>query len=221
MDLAKNVSMLRNTGAIILAAGMSSRMGSFKPLLKIGQDTAIQRIIATLRKAGASPIVLVTGYQSERLEPHVAGLDVVCLRNEKFESSQMLDSIKIGLKYLEKRCGQALITPVDVPLFSEDTARELIALGADVAIPVFNGRNGHPMLVSVNLFPVIEAYGGERGMAGAIKAAGCTIRKIEVDDEGILLGMNTPDEYQEILNKEKLRPCPVYDSQINRLGASD
>ncbi|MDR0468751.1 MAG: nucleotidyltransferase family protein [Peptococcaceae bacterium] len=206
-----------NTGAIILAAGMSSRMGDFKPLLKIGPYTAIQRIITTLREAGVSPIVLVTGHQAERLESHVSGLDVVCVRNEEYESSQMLDSIKIGLRYLEKRCGQTLITPADVPLFAEETVRALVTLGADVAMPTYNGRNGHPMLVSVDMFPIIEAFDGERGMAGAIKAAGCPIKKIEVDDEGILLGMNTPDEYQRLLNKYQLifdgdgrLPAPQY-----------
>jgi CTP:molybdopterin cytidylyltransferase MocA len=51
------------TGAVIVAAGMSSRMHDFKPLLKIGSITIVQRIIATLQQAGVDLIVLVTGYR--------------------------------------------------------------------------------------------------------------------------------------------------------------
>ena len=189
------------TGAIILAAGMSSRMGRFKPLLEVGSTTAIRRIIATIQSAGAAPVVFVTGYQAELLEAHVSGLGVVCRRNEKYESSQMLDSIKIGLRYIMGVCEQVLVTPTDVPLFSEATVRKLSALGAGAAIPVYGGRSGHPMLISGNLFTAVESYDGDGGLAGAIKAAGCPIERLEVEDEGILLGMNTPEEYKRLLDR--------------------
>ena len=191
------------TGAMILAAGMSSRMGDFKPLLKIGSATAIQRIIATLRKAGAEPLVLVTGNRAAEVEAHVAELDVVCVQNEAFATSQMMDSVRIGLRYLDGRCEQTLVTPVDVPLFAEKAARALIAAGdtgAVAAVPVFNGRKGHPLLLSARLFPLIETFSGEGGIAGAIHTAGYTMDRIEVDDEGILMGMNTQDEYRRLLD---------------------
>ena len=64
------------TGAVIAAAGLSSRMGAFKPMLEIGDTTAVRRIIAVLRSVGADPVVLVTGHRAEALEAHVADLDV-------------------------------------------------------------------------------------------------------------------------------------------------
>ena len=56
------------TAAIIVAAGMSSRMGDFKPMLNIGSISIAQRVIATLRQAGVGKIVVVTGYNAAALE---------------------------------------------------------------------------------------------------------------------------------------------------------
>ncbi len=87
------------TGALIVAAGMSSRMGQFKPMLSIGSISVAQRIIATLHQVGVSKIVMVTGYNAVTLERHLAGNGIIFLRNDAYETPQMVDSVKIGLRY--------------------------------------------------------------------------------------------------------------------------
>jgi CTP:molybdopterin cytidylyltransferase MocA len=84
------------TGAVILAAGLSSRMGDYKPLLPIGGESIVRRVIGAFRRAGVKTIVLVTGHRAEELERHVAPDGVVCLRNERYAESQMFDSARIG-----------------------------------------------------------------------------------------------------------------------------
>ena len=69
------------TAALIVAAGMSSRMGDFKPMLTIGEMSIAERVITTFQQAGVTRIVVVTGYQAELLERHLAGREVVFLRN--------------------------------------------------------------------------------------------------------------------------------------------
>ena len=71
------------TAALIVAAGMSSRMGDFKPMLTIGEMSIAERVITTFQQAGVTRIVVVTGYQAELLERHLAGREVVFLRNER------------------------------------------------------------------------------------------------------------------------------------------
>ena len=66
-------------GAVVVAAGMSSRMGDFKPMLNIGAISIAQRVIATLRQAGAQYIVVVTGFNADALEHHLAGNGLVFL----------------------------------------------------------------------------------------------------------------------------------------------
>ena len=135
-------------GAVIAAAGMSSRMGDFKPMLSIGSISIAQRVIATLRQAGARRIVVVTGYKAEELEWHLARSGVVFLRNEAYGTTQMFDSALIGLRYLKDKCERVLFTPVDIPLFTTLHGRGAAHERRAARLPVCEGRTGHPILMS-------------------------------------------------------------------------
>ena len=197
------------TGAVITAAGMSSRMGEFKPLLNIGSMTIVRRIVATLRQAGAEKIVMVTGYNAETLEHHLAGSGIVFLRNPDYEHTHMFDSAKIGLGYLADKCDRILFTPVDIPLYTAATVSALLDSGAELACPVFDGQTGHPLLMSNAVAEKILSDSGEGGMQGAITRCGADMLEIPVDDEGILHDADTPQDYKKLLefhNKQLARP---------------
>lgn len=86
---------MSTTGALILAAGLSSRMGRFKPLLPIGKSTFIDHIIQTMRTAGVGPVVIVTGWHAHELEEHFAGrTDITLVHNPDFAHTQMFHSIQ-------------------------------------------------------------------------------------------------------------------------------
>ena len=131
-------------GALIVAAGMSSRMGDFKPMLSIGSISVAQRIVATLNQSGVSKIVMVTGYNATVLERHLAGNGIIFLRNENYETTQMFDSVKIGLRYLQGKCDRILFTPVDVPLFTARTVRAILDSGAELACPCARASRATP-----------------------------------------------------------------------------
>lgn len=187
-------------GAVITAAGMSSRMNDFKPMLKIGSLTVVRRIIYTLQQAGADPVVLITGNQAEMLEKHVEHMDVICLRNEAYATSQMFDSARIGLSYLQNQCDRILFTPVDVPLFTTETVRRLLKSAAPIAVPSCGGKDGHPLMLDVQAVEKLLAYNGKQGLAGAVASSGFTEQKIEVEDEGVLFDMDTPEDYEKLLH---------------------
>ena len=62
MKKAQKEKRQSSFAAIILAAGYSSRMKSFKPLLPIGELTAVERLMSSVRAAGIDDIIVVTGY---------------------------------------------------------------------------------------------------------------------------------------------------------------
>lgn len=197
------------TGAVIVAAGMSSRMGTFKPMLRIGSISSIRRIIFTLRQADADPVVVITGNRADILEKHVAKLGVICLRNPDYATTQMLDSAKIGFRYLLAECDQVLFTPVDIPLFTAKTVEKLMVSGADVAIPLCGEKEGHPLLISSRTLPAILKYDGENGLRGALDSSLVRLRRIPVEDEGILFDADTPEDFQNLLswhNTQMLHP---------------
>ena len=90
-------------GAVVAAAGLSSRMGAFKPLLPFDGTTVIRRCIANLRDAGASEIVVVTGHRGEELAAHLRGSGVIIAHNDRYEETQMFDSLCIGLRALSRQ----------------------------------------------------------------------------------------------------------------------
>ena len=188
------------TAALIVAAGMSSRMGDFKPMLSIGSITIAQRVVATFHQAGIRKIVMVTGYNAVMLERHLAGSGVIFLRNEDYETTQMFDSVKIGLRYLLDKCSRVLFTPVDVPLFTAQTAKALLNASAELACPVCEGEQGHPILIDARLFPAILNDCGEQGLKGAVSRCGAALTKVPVNDPGTLHDADTPADFSALVN---------------------
>lgn len=216
-------------GALIVAAGMSSRMGEFKPMLSIGSISVAQRVIATLQQAGATKIVMVTGYNATVLERHLSGNGIIFLRNEQYETTQMFDSVKIGLRYLQDKCDKILFTPVDVPLFTAQTVNILLDSGAALACPMCKGKQGHPILIANELIPEILDDCGEMGLKGAMDRCTTPLLRIDVDDPGTVHDADTPEDFSALVdyhNSQLVRPVvsvsltketPFFDSKIAML----
>lgn len=189
-----------DVGAVVAAAGLSSRMGDFKPMLPLGAESFVRRVIKTFRKAGVFHIVLVTGHRGEELERHVDGLGVVCLRNEAYDRTEMFDSARLGLSYFAGRCSRLFFTPADVPLFTHLTVRKLLEAEGALIVPVCAGRRGHPILLSSSLIPPLLADGGEGGLRGALERCAAYETPVEVSDGGILRDADTPAAYRALLD---------------------
>lgn len=197
------------TGAVVVAAGMSSRMGDFKPMLSIGEISVAQRVVATLRQAGAERVVVVTGYNADELERHLSKSGAVFVRNEEYRTTEMFDSALIGLKYIRGKCDRILFTPVDVPLFTAATVRGLLDSGAELACPVCGGQRGHPILMSPDVVDRLLRDSGEDGLKGALGRCGVPMTLVDVPDPGILHDTDTPEDYRQLLelhNSQLVRP---------------
>ena len=214
------------TAALIVAAGMSTRMGEFKPMLSIGSISIAQRIIATLQQSGITKIVMVTGYNATQLERHLADNGVIFLRNEQYETTQMFDSVRIGLQYLQGKCDRVLFTPVDVPLFTANTVKTILESGADLACPMCGGKQGHPILIGEPLLQEILLDSGEQGLKGAIDRCSIPLMRIDVDDPGTIQDADTPEDYASLVdyhNSQLVRPVvnvtlarevPFFDNRV-------
>lgn len=193
----------KQTGAILLAAGKSDYMKELKPMLKLGQTTMIQKEIDTLRQAGITPIVVVTGYQAEILEKHIAHRGAVCVRNKRYETSQMLGSIRMGLRYIQKKVDRVLLFPSDIPLVSAETIQKMADAPGSIAIPVYLGKRGHPVMLEKAVFSHVLSYRGEGGLRGAMEAWEEEMTMVELEDQGVLLDTNTQGDYESVLQYEK------------------
>lgn len=187
------------TAAIILAGGFSSRMGSDKALLDLGGQPVIERIVSSYQAAGIERIIVVTGQNHAALAQLC--LPVVLVQNPMPEQG-MFSSIQTGVAALEPAVDAFFVQPVDIPLVSSVTLSNLMAAlqqnsVVDVVIPVFRCKRGHPPLLRrQQLAGAILAYNGTDGLRGLISRY--AVVEIPVNDQGVLLGMNTPQQYEEL-----------------------
>lgn len=175
----------KTIGAVITAAGAGERGGASQALQKVQGMTLAEHIVVNFQRAGVKDIVIVAGAQSGELKKRLKGFGVTFLQNEDCIQSEMIDSVKLGLEYLEERCSKVFVCPVDVPFFSTKTVEKLLAASGAVVIPSYNYRGGHPVVLTNGIFSDIINYQGTEGLRGAIRALPEKPEYVELEDEGI------------------------------------
>lgn len=198
---------------VVLAAGLSSRMGAFKPLLEINGISMVHRVVCLMKKAGAEPVFVVTGYRHRELEAHLQDTGVQFVYNPDYASTQQMDSLKLALAQLEGRCAKVLISPADVPLAEPETVAKLLQTEGTFVRPVCRGKGGHPVLLSGSLIPDLLNYRGSEGLRGAIRDSGCVIQDVEVNDIGVLMDNDTPEDFSAALKLSAVRCADAREEQ--------
>lgn len=191
---------------LILAAGMSSRMGGFKPLMPVDGSTLLERSVQSMLDGGVSHVTVVLGYRAAdvasvlRKNFPARRLDIAC--NLQYESTDMLVSAKIGIAALPK--GKAFfLLPGDMPAVDEKTffaIREAMnETRAKLAFPVFKGQRRHPPLISYECIPAILNFNGPGGLRKVWGRYASSTAEVAVDDVGCLLDADTPEAYNRLL----------------------
>ncbi|MGO4870204.1 MAG: DVU_1551 family NTP transferase [Roseiarcus sp.] len=187
--------------AVVLAAGRSSRMGAFKPLLPFGEGTVLGHVAARLREAGIRRIHAVYGYRAEIMTPALAHTGIVGVLNPDFDKG-MYTSVRAGVASLPASAQGCLIWPVDVPLVRPETLKRVLAAAAEsggaVVHPAFRGERGHPPYIPRSLFDEIFHGDGEGGLRAVLARHEGEAREIAVFDRGCLCDMDHPEDYRRL-----------------------
>jgi CTP:molybdopterin cytidylyltransferase MocA len=179
---------------IILAAGEGRRAGGYKPLMPLGAEAVVDRVIAAA-SAVASEVRVVGGSEFARLEAHLArrwpGATVV-VRNAQWERG-MFSSVQAGLAGVPDA---AFVHPADVPGTGAAVYRALAGAyesGArDVVRPVFEGRRGHPILLSPEAARAVQEADAEDTLRGVL--APFESVDVPVEDDLVLFDFDTLEE---------------------------
>jgi len=190
------------TGAVIVAAGLSSRMKSFKPLLQLGGSTVIRTVIETLQSAGVSPIVVVTGRDAAALQRHLQSLSVHCVHNADYASTDMFYSAKMGMLHIQSLCDRFFFLPADIPLFSKRSLLTMMGYfdysGCQLLLPSYKGQEGHPVLIDQELIGELLMFTGAGGLRGAMDHLNCQKEILDLLDAGTTMDADKPEEYQQL-----------------------
>jgi CTP:molybdopterin cytidylyltransferase MocA len=198
--------------AILLSGGFSSRMGAFKPLLPVWDRGAripvLERNVRLFQRAGIQEIKVVLGYRAEELWPSLEGLGVQPVFNPRFEEG-MYASLVAGVQSLGPEVDAFFMLPIDLPLVRQQTLESLMSVDHPVVYPAFQGERGHPPRIATALREPIVAWSGEQGLKGLLARFDAEAVAVEVPDEGILQDMDTPADYQRILERSAHLEVPT------------
>ena len=185
------------TTAIVLAAGMSSRMGRPKALIEVGGVRMLDRILATLKEAGIDRVVVVLGDHASEIRNAVRIPPATVVENPDFADG-MASSLRAGVRASGPRSKTVMVVLADQPFVSPDTLRRLVrrAEGDDgsIFIPTYKGVWGNPVLFDTRLAPEVERIGGDVGCRAMFPNHAGEIREVPVEDPGILVDIDTEAE---------------------------
>lgn len=212
------------TAAVLLAAGLSSRLGEFKPLVRLGDETLLERAARLLRQAGVADILVVAGHRAPETLAEAERLGIRAVTNPEYATG-MFSSVLAGLRAvaaLEPRPDALFILPVDIPLVRPHTLRLLLERFAAcrdglpahtpaVLHPVFLGQRGHPPLLHARHLPELLAWGGENGLRGGLDALEQRHGAVEVPvaDENILFDVDDQPALAEARRRLARRGIPT------------
>ena len=195
------MTTLTGIGALILAAGYSSRMESFKPLLRMGNSTVLEEAVARFKKAGIEALRVVVGYNAGLITPTLDRLGVQWVLNEQFDKG-MLSSVLAGVRSLGREIDAFFLLPVDVPLVKPKTIEALTKAHhrgkSEIIYPCFRGTRGHPPLIATACIPEDLAYDYPGGLRAFLLQYGHLAQDLEMADEAILMDCDTPADYEKM-----------------------
>jgi len=192
---------------IVLAAGRSSRMGQCKLLLPYRGSTVLETVIKNATASSADQvIVVVSAWMPSEVVERLMGARISVVVNDMSES-EMIDSLRIALKALQKQYGESIdafiVMLADQPAIGHEIIDELIRAWyrspAGIIIPTYNGKRGHPVLLSGRYISELLLYRGEYGLRSFIAEHSNDVKEMPVQTDAILRDIDTNEDYEREL----------------------
>ena len=184
--------------AILLAAGESKRMGKLKQLMPLGTKTILEQTIDNLLDSRVSEVIVVVGYKAEALVEKVATRPVKIAVNPDYHQG-MSTSIVTGLKLVNDKARAVMLALADQPFTDSQTINRLIdefdSHNRGIAIPVYQGRRGHPVIFAVKYKGELLRLKGDIGGREIIEQHPDDVLEVAVNCEGICIDIDTVDSY--------------------------
>ncbi len=187
--------------AIVLAAGQSRRTGRRNKLLaEIDGQPMVARVVDAVAASAAATVVVVSGFEAERLGAALAGRGLTIVHNPRFDEG-LSTSLRTGLGALTQsgaRVDGVMVCLGDMPGVKSRHIDALISAfdpleGRAICVPVYQGKRGNPVLWGASLFAEIAGVAGDVGARHLIGEHAEVVCEVAIDDPGVLLDVDTPE----------------------------
>lgn len=189
-------------GAVILAAGASTRMGHAKQLLPIAGQPMVRRMAEAVCAAGLDQVIVVVGARAGAVAQALEGQPVELVVNDAWQGG-MSTSVRAGIGALRPEIGAVLLVLADQPDLGPELLQKLVARyrssGAPIVAPYHGGRRGNPVLFDRALFAELEAVEGDRGGRGVVACHQAELERVQVDDSAAVSDIDTLQDYEDYI----------------------
>ena len=188
--------------AVVLAAGLSRRMGVQKLLLPFGGKTVVAHIVDQLLASTVDEVHVVVGHQAEHISRELSGRAVSIVNNPNYKSG-MLSSVRCGLQSLPEKCRAVMVVLGDQPSITTELIDQMLqsfaATEKSILVPLYKGKRGHPILFSSLYRDEILTQYGDVGLRGLLHGHSDDIFELAVSTASVLCDMDYPEDYRREL----------------------
>jgi len=186
---------------VVLAAGKSTRMKKNKLLLKIDGETLIEHIMKAAKESSAEEVIVVLGYEAQKIREKLAKLDCKLVVNENYMKGQS-GSVKVGLSAVSSNAEAVMILPADVALIDPESINRVVEEYRKsknrIVIASHQQQSGHPILIDRTLFPEVTKIDEDSfGLKAVINRHRAEIKYVEVGTENVLIDIDTREEFDK------------------------
>lgn len=178
---------------VVLAAGLSSRAGCFKMTLELGSSTVIEKCIEGMYDL-CSRIIVVGGYRIDELSRVLYKYQKVRLVVNSHYEAGMFSSVKEGFRHVQG--DRFFFIPGDYPMVSKRVYDTMASTEGDIIVPVYHGKNGHPILMKGQLAGELVENKDISNLREFIAKKGYV--QVDVPEPGILMDIDTMDDYKKM-----------------------
>lgn len=190
--------------AVVLAAGCSSRMGKQKLLLPYGKSTVISHIVNQLSKSKVTKTYVVLGHEADKVIKELSDKQVTIIHNHEYKSG-MLSSVRAGILGITQDCDAVLIVLGDQPSITTNLIDKMVqyfpSAQKKIIVPKYNGKRGHPILISTIFKNEILTKFDDVGLRGILWAHDNEVFEMNVSENSVITDMDYPDDYQREIER--------------------
>lgn len=206
--------------AIILAAGLSSRLGRPKLLLRLGGKSLIRYTTEQVIAAGGGEwkeVIVVLGHEVAKVRQELEGLPIRTTLNPQFAMG-MSASLRAGLQAISPQAEGAMLFLGDQPLVSTEVIRRMLIVFREsqkpIVVPVYDGVRGNPVLFSSAVFSELMTVEGDKGGRDVVMRSPDRVARVEFPSELAPRDVDTWEDYEAL--RAIVESDQVADGVINR-----
>jgi molybdenum cofactor cytidylyltransferase len=191
--------------AVVLAAGLSTRMGRNKLLLSFKDKPLVVRVVDTLLASKVDEIIVVLGHEIEKVRVELQGKPVRLVHNPHYRDG-LSTSVRTGVDAVSLNADAIMICLADQPLLEPADVNRIVAAFADakkvnksIVVPFFERERGNPVILDASLRVAILGIVGDVGCKGVIKRYPEKVYAIEMENDHVVRDVDDTQAYERLV----------------------